>query len=106
MYPSKMISAIMDAAESILDAYRIPPISLSHFVLEPHLWEILAEIDLLQAGVEGGRTWRLTGEGNGIRRALASESRRLGRAVVEYGLVDASATLLDLAMRLDRFPGK
>lgn len=95
------MDAVADLAtrlsEELLVDYRIPHIAESHLILSPEAWDLIADIDLLQANVAGSRTWERNEEGALLRAQSALMARMLARHTTEHGLVAAADRLLALA---------
>ncbi|QMU97789.1 hypothetical protein FVO59_11660 [Microbacterium esteraromaticum] len=91
------------AADGLLADRRLPPIEDSWMIVHPETWELLVDLDALQAGLAGSSTWRRTTEGGRIRRELAGEALLLADALAELGLVDVAVGLSDLAAQIDRY---
>ncbi|WP_435744016.1 hypothetical protein [Microbacterium sp. PMB16] len=94
---------IAQTADSLLREFALPPISESHFILHPDMWELLADIDTLQAGLAGSRTWGRTERGHHWRHRLAAEARRIAREVVRFGVWNAATELQQIADDLERW---
>ena len=95
------MDAVADLAnrlsEELLAYYRIPHISRSHLILSAAAWDLIAEIDLLQAKVAGSRTWELNEVGALLRAGIALEARELAQDATHRGMAEASDRLLGLA---------
>ena len=99
------LDAVADLAnrlsEELLADYRIPHISRSHLILSAAAWNLIADIDLLQARVAGSRTWERNDEGVLLRARIAVDVGKLARSATEHGLTAASERLLGLAMVIE-----
>lgn len=94
---------ITRTADSLLREFAFPPISESHLILHPELWELLADIDAFQAGLAGTETWRRTEEGHVRLNRLAAEARRIAREIVRFDVWHTAAELQQLATDLQRW---
>jgi hypothetical protein len=84
-------------SEELLVDYRFPHIAESHLILSPAAWNLIADIDLLQASVAGSRTWERNAEGALLRAQSALRARVLARHTTDHGLLAAADRLLGLA---------
>lgn len=94
---------IARTSDSLLREFALPPISESHVILRPGLWDILADIDTLRAGLAGSRAWRRTEGGHVLRHRLASEARRIAGEIVRFGVWRTATELQHLATDLERW---
>ena len=90
-------------ADELLDGCGLPSIADSWMIVSAEAWDLLADIDALQAGLAGSRTWRRTGEGRRLRFELHGEALMLAAALAELGLVDVAVGLSDIAAQLDAY---
>jgi len=91
------------AADGLLADHRLPGIASSWMIVNPEMWELLVDLDALQAGLASSRTWRRTREGRRIRRELSGEALLLADALAELDLVDVAVGLSDLRARISAF---
>lgn len=94
---------IGDAAEGLLSDHGLPHLSQSRLIVHPDMWDQLADIDLLQAGLAGSATWGRGSAGRRLRQELAGEALLIAVAVAERGLVDVAVGLADIAAQLDAY---
>jgi hypothetical protein len=85
---------ILSESDAVLRGSRLPDIALSDHVLSPAAWELLADIDGLQADLAGSRTWD-PGAG-GSRIQMADLAARLSARASRLGLVEIAERLRDL----------
>lgn len=71
-----------------------------------NLWNLLVEVDALQADVAGASSWRYDQRGSDIRDSMSDRARQL--ATIARGLdeIALSERLARLAVGLDEFDGK
>lgn len=94
-------SQIHRAAQGLLVDHRLPAIGDSWMIVHPQMWELLVDLDALQAGLAGSETWRRSVEGRRIRRELSGEALLLADALADLGLVDVAVSLADLAAQIE-----
>ena len=75
----------------------------SWMIVHPEMWELLVDLDALQAGLAGSRTWRRTREGRRLRRELSGECLLLTDALADLDLVDVAVGLSDLGAQIAAF---
>lgn len=93
-------------AHGLLHPYRIPPISDSHYILAPQLWELIVEIDQLQADLSGSATWGLGSSSQGLRAKTAAAARRLSAEMRYYDLSDVSDGLMSVADEIEKISAR
>ena len=91
------------AAAGLLADHRLPGMASSWMIVHPEMWELLVDLDALQAGLAGSRTWRRTREGRRLRRELSGECLLLADALADLDLVDVAVGLSDLGAQIAAF---
>lgn len=89
------------SANRLLDAYRLPHISESHFIISPEAWDFLADLDQLQADLAGSLTWEPNSAGGSRRAEIRNTCLALSTRAASIGLEDVSAGLRALGDALD-----
>jgi hypothetical protein len=88
------------SASELLNCYRLPPIHQSHSIVRTEAWELLADVDALQAELAGSLMWERGREAASrraeVRRVCATMAARSG----ELGLDRLSVRLAHLAASL------
>ncbi|MDN3496928.1 hypothetical protein QL996_13380 [Planococcus sp. APC 4015] len=87
--------------EALLDGYRVPPLSESHLILRHEAWDLLADIDQLQADLAGSRTWDRGEDGRALRSEMRQACETLSIRADEIGLKSASVRLVELGELFD-----
>lgn len=88
------------SAHSLLDDYRLPPLGESHSIVTPEVWEMLVDIDLLQASIAGSRTWESGANGSALRAEIRTTCAALGGCAMRAGLESVSTRLAALGALL------
>jgi hypothetical protein len=74
----------------------MPGIAESHFILSPDAWDLLADIDFLQARLAGSRAWERDMAGEGLRAEIAQACTALSLRAADLGLDALSGRLARL----------
>lgn len=85
-FRSHLAKDIIASAETLSDCYRLPHISESHLVLLAEAWDVLADIELLQANLAGSLTWEPNAGGTSLLDELRQECATLRDRASGLGL--------------------
>lgn len=89
------------SAEVLLDGYRLPPISESHLMVSPEAWNVLVDVDQLQADLAGSRTWERGADGIALRSVMHLTCATLSVRAADAGLESVSVRLVALGELLN-----
>lgn len=94
---------VIAASEALLDYYRLPPISEAHYILDGEMWELVVDIDQLQADLAGSRTWADGDIARALRMKFSNDAQRIADAVRAFGLEQTADSLGTISAELTEY---
>ena len=93
---------VLSLSDSLLDEIRPGDLADAHERLASEVWELAADLDLLQSWLAGSRFWKVNQGGCACRSPMLREIESLLVRATELDLPRTAATLDELARTLRR----